>query len=283
MSKYISVSDPKQIEWHADKAVIEYTISRTNSAYFGYCDYYRCLAIKRANNRYKYWGFPVKSKWKSSWGEPSWYLQASGRPISNQFGYLEGELFESKKFTDEIKISRGNKRQGSVEVEVGVLSGSNISSDFGTTTKKIKVYTSKIADASNVTLSVEVDPVTSNTRYIKVKGGFTNPENHYNMRLYRNGIQVNNFTGEYSEQITEDKYYATINFELRIYGADGTYYKELTKQVSTGSIEPSGPGVSVRDSNTTQSVSNMYLNNVTHKEISEVWIKVDGKIKKTEK
>ena len=283
MSRFISVSDPKQIEWHSNKAVIQYTISRTNSAYFGFCDYYTCLAIKRANGRYKYWGFPVKSKWKSSWGEPSWYLQASGRYRTNQFGNMDGVLFESQTFTDEITINRGNSRQGSVEVEVGVLAGSNVSSDFGTTTKKVRVYTSKIADASNVTLSVEVDPITEDERFITVKGGFTNPEGHYNMRLYRNGIQVNNFNGEYKEAITEDKFYNSINFELRIYGADGTYYKELTKQASSGIIEPAGAGVYIQTASEVADVSTMHLKNVTHKEISEVWINVNGKIIKTVK
>lgn len=281
MSKFISVSDPKQIEWHKDKGVIQYTISRTNSAYFGYCDYYRCLAIKRATGRYKYWGFPVKSKWKSSWGSPSWNLDAQ-QYVTNQFGYLQGELFESRTFTDEIPINRGKARQNSVEVKVGVESGSNISSDFGTTLKTIRVYTSKIADASGVWLTVEVDPITVQERYITVKGGFTNPEGHYNMRLYRNGSQIS-FNGEYREKVTEDLYENTINFELRIYGADGTYYKELTKNASTKKIEPSGPGVSVNNNGTVFDVTHMYLNNVTHKIIPEVWIKKNGKVYKTVK
>lgn len=281
MSKFISVSDPKQIEWHSDRGVIEYTISRTNSAYFGYCDYYRCLAIKRASGYHKYWGFPVASKWKSSWGEPSWWLSAN-QWRENQFGNLQGELFESRKFTDTIYINRGKARQNSVEVTVGVESGSNISSDFGTTLKKIRVYTSKIADASGVWLTVEVDPITVRDRYIIVKGGFTNPEGHYNMRLYRNGTQIS-FNGEYREKIDENLYHQTINFELRIYGADGTYYKELTKTSSTKKIEPSGPGVSVNHNGTVVEVTNMYLNNVTHKDIPEVWIKKNGKVYKTEK
>jgi len=281
MSRFISVSDPKQIEWHKDKGVIQYTISRTNSAYFGYCDYYRCLAIKRANGRYKYWGFPVKSKWKASWGEPSWNLSTQ-QWVNNQFGNLQGELFESRTFTDEIPINRGNARQNSVEVKVGVESGSNINSDFGTTLKTIRVYTSKIADASGVWLTVEVDPITVQERYITVKGGFTNPEGHYNMRLYRNGSQIS-FNGEYKEKVTEDLYENTVNFELRIYGADGTYYKELTKTASTKKIEPSGPGVSVNNNGTVFDVTHMYLNNVTHKIIPEVWIKKNGKVYKTVK
>lgn len=281
MSKFISVSDPKQIEWHKDKGVIQYTISRTNSAYFGYCDYYRCLAIKRATGRYKYWGFPIKSKWKASWGAPSWNLDAQ-QFVTNQLGYLQGELFESRTFTDEVPINRGKARQNSVEVQVGVEAGSNITSDFGTTLKTIRVYTSKIADASGVWLTVEVDPITVQERYITVKGGFTNPEGHYNMRLYRNGTQKS-FDGEYKEKVTEDLYENIINFELRIYGEDGTYYKELTKTASTKKIEPSGPGVSVNNNGTLFDVTHMYLNNVTHKIIPEVWIKKDGKVYKTEK
>lgn len=281
MSRFINVSNPRQIEWHKDRGVIQYTISRTNSAYFGYCDYYRCLAIKRATGRYKYWGFPVSYSWRSEWGAPSWIL-SSQQYVNNQFGYLQGELFESRTFTDTVYINRGNARQNSVEVRVGVESGSNINSDFGTTLKTIRVYTSKIADASDVRLSVEVDPITEQERYIKVKGGFTNPEGHYNMRLYRNGSQIP-FNGEYQELITEELFENVINFELRIYGADGTYYKELTKTASTNKIESSGPGVSVNNNGTICDVTHMYLNNVTHKIIPEVWIKKDGKVYKTVK
>lgn len=280
MSKYINVSTPKQTEWHKDKAIIKYTISRDPYAYFGMCYGNSYLIIKRSYGYYKYWGFPVKSKWRSEWGTPAYVLSA-GQYTSAGAGYYQGELFESREFTDEIPIKRGNARQGSAEVTVGVYAGSNISSDFGTTLKTIRVYTSKVADASNVTLTVEVDSTTPSTRKLIVKGGFTNPENYYNMRLFKNGTQIKDFTGEYTEDIPVSAS-ETINFELRIYGADGTYYKELTVPKSI-TIAPVGPGVSIKSNNNVVGVVEMNLKNVTLKNISEVWIKKDGKLYKTVK
>ena len=61
------------------------------------------------------------------------------------------------------------------------------------------------------------------------------------------------------------------------------YYKELTKQSSSGIIEPAGAGVYIQTASEVADVSTMHLKNVTHKEISEVWINVNGKIIKTVK
>lgn len=280
MSKYINVSTPKQVEWHRNKAVIEYTISKVGSSYFGYCDYNRYLLIKRATGNYKYWGFPVASKWKADWGDPSWNL-SSQQYVTNKPGRYQGELFETRTFRDEIPITRTNSRQDSLEITVGVYAGSGINSNFGTTTKTIKVYTTKIADASNVWIKSQVDSESSDGREIIVEGGFTNPENYYTMKLYKNGVQVP-FNGTYTEVLEDNTEFKTLTFELRIYGKDGTYYKELTK-TSILNVEPLGPGVSVNNSGTIANVNAMYLNNVSHKNITEVWIKKDGNVHKTVK
>lgn len=286
MSQFINVSTPKQITKTATGGIIEYTISKVNSSYFGLCSYYDCLAIQRVDTNgnsyyYKYWGFPRKSYWKASWGEPSWLLSYE-QYTSNQFGNLQGTLFESQTFRDGIIIPRGNARENSKEVTVGVVAGSGITDKrFATTLQTITVYTTKIADASDVWLTAEVDPITVQDRYITVKGGFTNPEGYYNMRLYRNGVQVP-FSGTYTEQVTKDLYYQTINFELRIFGADGTFYNALTKYVSK-QIDPSGPGVSVMQNSRIYGVENACRKNVTLKELPEVWIKKDGKVYKTVK
>lgn len=279
MSKYLSVS-AKQISSDSSSATYECTVSRTNGAYFGYCDYNRCLAIKKASGYYKYWGFPTTSSWRSSWGTPSWYLQSSGRYINNQFGNLDGFLATSYTWQERVSIDRGKSRQGSKYIEVGVVSGSGINSDFGTTLFPLTLKTTQIPDATNSWLDASVDPITVRNRYITIKGGFTNPEGYYNMKLYRNGIQVS-FDGTYTEQVTKDKFFSSIVFTLKVFGKDGTLYKPLTKE-KTVYIEPSGVGVSVQK-NSTYGVNSMYLNNVTHKEITEVWIKKNGKIYKTEK
>lgn len=278
MSKYLSVS-AKQISNNANSATYECTVARTNGAYFGYCDYYRCLAIKKASGYYKYWGFPKAASWKSAWGQPSWNL-SSQQWVSNQFGNLQGFLDTTYTWTETISINRGNSRQGSKYVEVGVVSGSNINSDFGTTLVGLTLTTTKVPDATNSYLKSQVDPITVRNRKITVEGGFTNPEGYYNMRLYRNGVQVP-FDGTYTEEVTKDKFFSNIVFTLKIYGKDGTLYNNLTKETKVY-IEPSGVGVSVQK-NSTHNIDSMYLNNVTHKEITEVWIKKNGKVYKTEK
>ena len=278
MSKYLSVS-AKQISNNANSATYECTVARTNGAYFGYCDYYRCLAIKKASGYYKYWGFPKAANWKSSWGQPSWNL-SSQQWVSNQFGNLQGFLDTTYSWTETISIDRGNSRQGSKYVEVGVASGSNINSDFGTTLVGLTLTTTKVPDATNSYLKSQVDPITVRNRKITVEGGFTNPEGYYNMRLYRNGVQVP-FTGTYTEEVTKDKFFSNIVFTLKVYGKDGTLYNNLTKETKVY-IEPSGVGVSVQKTST-HNVDSMYLNNVTRKEITEVWIKKNGKVYKTEK
>ena len=59
-------------------------------------------------------------------------------------------------------------------------------------------------------------------------------------------------------------------------------YTSLTKKTQAY-IDPSGPGVFVTKNNDAKSVHNMYFKNVNHKEITEVWIKKNGKVYKTEK
>lgn len=280
MSKFISVT-AKQISCTANSATYECTVSRTNGSYFGFCDYNRCLAIKKAGGYSNYWGFPEKSSWKSSWGTPSWVLSSQGT-ANNAFGNLQGMLKASHTWTETVSINRGNSRQGSAYIEVGVKAGSNVESNFGTTLVGLTLTTSKIADASNSWLRVTVDPTTEQVRKITVEGGFTNPEGHYYMKLLRNGSEIKGFNGTYSEEISQNMYLSTIYFELQIYGKDGTHYNSLLKKAQAY-IEPSGPGVSVKENSIVNPVNNMYLKNVNHKEITEVWIKKDGKVYKTEK
>jgi hypothetical protein len=279
MSRFINVT-AKQVSCDASSATYECTVSKVGVCYFGLCDYNRCLAIKKAGGYSNYWGFPEKGSWKSSWGTPSWVL-SSQSSANNQFGNLQGSLKSSITWREPVPIDRGNSRQGSKTIEVGVHSGSKVESDFGTTVAKITLTTTKIADASNSWLKATVDPATSDVRNITVEGGFTNPEGYYTMKLYRNGVEVP-FDGTYVEKITEDKYLSTIYYELKIYGKDGTHYTSLTKKTQAY-IDPSGPGVFVTKNNDAKSVHNMYFKNVNHKEITEVWIKKNGKVYKTEK
>ena len=278
MSYFINISTPVQTYQDKEKARFSYTISRLHGSYFGLCDS-RSLLIKRVNSsgqqyNYKYWGFPEKSKWKSSWGSPDWRLQNETTVIANG---CTGYLRESVYLEDEVKINRGNSRQGSMRVTVGVYAGSGNESRFGTTEQSITLYTSKVADPSNSWLSVTADGAEVANRKITVKGGFTNPEGYYTMKLYRNGTNVS-FNGEYTESITKDKEKTTIYYELRVYGKDGTCYTAMTK---TGSVTPaeSSKGIRVNQKGI-KKVYELKRKNVTLKDVKDIYIKKDGKIRK---
>jgi hypothetical protein len=77
-------------------------------------------------------------------------------------------------------------------------------------------------------------------------------------------------------------YNTCILYELRIYGKDNTYYSGLTKRVQVDIGSPP-IGLYVNPENSIAGVNSMLFNNVTQKEIKEVWIKVDGKVYKTQR
>lgn len=287
MSKFIKVS-VKQVAASNNSATYECTVSRDNSSYFGYCNRNTHLVIWKAGSNgkgkaYKHWGFPTRANWKDSWGEPSWYLWG-GNETNIGYGNLDGFLQNSYKWQEVVNIDRGNKRQGSKQIKVGVKTGPNTSSDFASDVlKTITLKTTKIADASNVSLDIlEMQDPENGNRILTVTWDCTNPENYYTMTLYRNGVKVSTPANLYIENITPEIFNKTIVFEIRIHGKDGTYYKELTKTKSI-TIEPSGPGLYIKDNDSVCAVNRMFLNNVTHKEIMEVWIKKDGKVYKTVK
>ena len=286
MSKFIKVT-AKQISNTKDSATYECTISRDNSGYFGLLNKNHHLVVWKAGSNgkgkaYMHWGFPERSKWKSGWGSPDYDLYG-GTKVDVGYGSLQGFLQSSYTWKETVSISRGNKRQGSVTVKVGVKAGSNVESNCSSDIlKTITLTTTKIAEASNVKLVVEVDPETSSDRKIRVTGSFTNPENHYRMELYKNGGKVSSFTGTYTDTITEKMYNTCILYELRIYGKDNTYYSGLTKRVQVDIGSPP-IGLYVNPENSIAGVNSMLFNNVTQKEIKEVWIKVDGKVYKTQR
>lgn len=291
MSKYFNVTEPVQIEQTKDSAKIKYTISRINSSYFGYCNYYNCLAIQRVNNKgesyfYKYWGFPTASKWKSSWGTPSYNLSHE-EYVANQYGELQGILFESQEFIDEIKIDRGNSRQGSKSVTVGVKAGNNTTSTFSTTLKTITVYTTSIPKATLNTFTVTADSNDIVDRYIHISGTYSNPENYFTARIYNNKTpgkyeyisKEGDTAFNFSIPITKDMYNTSQEYTVEIIGKDSVV--DVTS-VQKATVQPSGVGLAIKNENgSVHEVSTAYLWNVTTKNVPEVWIKMDDKIIKT--
>lgn len=284
MSKFISVS-VKQTANDSSSATYECTVSKLSSSYFGICQYYNCLVIWKAGSNgkgqaYKHWGFPVRSSWKASWGEPSWYLWG-GNYFKSQYGNLDGFLGNTYKWTETVTIDRGNSREGTKEITVGVKAGKNTSTSFGTTLKTITLKTTRIPDPSNVVLNQPVvDEPNVENRTLTVTASFVNPENYYTARLYKDGVQVPFTNNTYTMNITKEMYNTNPKFELRIFGKDNTYYKEFTKEVRAY-IAPSGVGLTVKHNGEPKEIDNAYFRNVTNKEIKEIWIKKNGKIYKT--
>lgn len=286
MSKYIKVT-VKQVAASKDSATYECTVARQNSSYFGYCNKNTHLVIWKAGAKgtgkaYKHWGFPKRADWKSSWGEPSWNLWG-GNKVDIGYGNLDGFLDTSYKWQEIVNIDRGNKRQGSKQIKVGVKAGPGTSDSFAKDI--LKTITLKTIQVPDPTLDLFVATIdTSGTvPCIDVKWSFVNPEDYYRVELYKNGEKVElKDPVHYVEKITPDMFNQTIKFEGKVYGKDNTYYKEFSKSASL-TIQPIGPGVTVNNSGTIANVNAMYLNNVTHKGITEVWIKKDGKVYKTVK
>lgn len=283
MAKFTQVS-ARQISNTANSATYECTVSATGTSYFGVLNQTTCLAIKAWNRYMYYWGFPKANKWKASWGSPSYYL-SSGSYYNGRLGNLQGKLDNrSYTWTETVPIDRGNSRQGTMDVTVG-LQYTGTDQRFGSALQTLRLYTTEISKGYINTFSGSAD--SSNTvgdRYIRLYCSFTNPESFYNCRLYdANGTLITTSSGtdfNYNILITKDMYQTTKRYDVKLYGKDGTCYDNKSVVVS---IEPSGAGVWAKLNNTTTEINKLTFKNVNFKEAKEVWIKKDGAWRKTKK
>ena len=143
MAKFTQVS-ARQISNTSNTATYECTVSATGTSYFGVLNQTTCLAIKAWNRYMYYWGFPKANKWKDSWGSPSYYL-SSGSYYNGRLGNLQGKLDNrSYTWTETVPIDRGNSRQGTMDITVGLQYTGN-DQRFGSALQTLRLYTTEIS------------------------------------------------------------------------------------------------------------------------------------------
>ena len=224
-------------------------------------------------------------------GQPGTGIEALSKlggkhPIVGPFGNLQGLLGPDRSYTwtDTVPINRGNSRKGTLDVVVGLEYKGN-DQRFGSALQTLRLETAEIPVANIQSFSGSADGgnVTGD-RYIRLACKFTNPEGYYQCRLYdANGTNLKTVGGtslEHNILITKDMYQTTRRFIVELYGRDNSRYD---RREITVSIEPSGAGLWVKENSIAREVNKTTFRNVNHKEVKEVWIKKDGKWRKTRK
>ena len=247
------------------------------------------IAIYDHNGRVVYWNAPELSKWtwrdggyyiwesyyNSGWIQLNWYY------YNDQPGYALESVYEHTATV--TGISRGNNRQGSKTINIGIKS-TFTDSDFPNCIGDLTVYTSKIADVSNVRLSVSIDDVTETDRKIHVNVSFTNPESYYTGYIYHNGSQIGTVTSSNTIDIpvTYAMFNTTQKFSISIKGKDGQEYYSTNSSIL---VQPSGVGIWYKNNNKMNEVYHVYFknNNGEMIDVTEAWAKLGGKIIKTVK
>lgn len=284
---FINVS-VSQIGKTANSATYRCVVSCARNSYYGININTAPIGVFDHNGCFYYIGWPKRSAWRSGWGTPDYRFD--GRWVDSWWGNHQADLLEDFTFTFErtVSINRGNSRKGTKYIEVGVHSGYDdmgYRTDFNTCMRGITLETSTIAEAKvsgNLTCSVDSPQVAD--RYIRLNANFSNPENFYTAKLYdKNNKEIKSSTGtsiSLNIPITKDMYQTNVSYTCKIWGKDGKCYD--TKTTGTVYVEPSGVGVTVKNSGI-HDVSTMNFRNVNTKEIKEVWIKINDKIYQTRK
>lgn len=297
MSKFISVT-AKQIAADYESATYECVVSRANGGYYGLCNNTKHLVIWKAGEDgkgkpYKHWGFPeyyTTMKWKSSWGWMSSNLKP-GNYFTSPFGRLEGTDLSKISWTEKVKIDRGNSRQGTKTVQVGMKASKSVDSRFATTLKTLELKTLEIPKPSDYQIQVTVDGNDVTERYVHIYVYFTNPAQYYTGIVYKEGVEVvrteeGNYdpktqttTLEYTIPITEELYETYQVYTLKIIGKDNTEY--FSTDSDKKFVEANINNVHIKtDSGTIEEAISASLLNVSVKPIVEVWVKDDDKVYK---
>lgn len=292
----------------ATSATYKCTVARVNNAYFGYLTSNQHLVLKGYNSYIKHWGFPATSGsdswvWNYYGAWPTYELENN---IKKNVGYgsLGSTMKSSTYWTETVPISRGTSRQGTKKITVGVIGGPYNGSDFSTLTKTITLKTTEIPKPAAPTITVSVDPITETNRYINISVTFKRylttyngvQQNYYRATLYdkNNKVVVSKRTASFTHKIkvTQAMFNTTQTYTVKLIGLDGAVY--ATKKASV-SVKPNSVGLSFKSKivdeesgdiieDKVYSITTAHLNNVTVKNIPEVWIKNEnGDIVKTTK
>ena len=274
-SRYIKVEASELTDRRtSSSSVYKCTVSRKEAptSHYGYCQIDRILLFTKANwNYFMMWGFPSSSEWKSSWGKQSWILRDNAS-YDVGFGWLPSTTVDSYTWEETISISRpDNSKQGSKKIKIGQDKGSASSSDWGPNMIELTLYTTKIGDPTNLSISASVDDRTKKNRKIKISASFGNTENFYSGAIYEGDTKLTDGLS-HTVNITKSMYGTTKTYKLVVTGKDGSKYN---RSVTTSVIEASGVGVWVNKSGTTKEIQNVYYKdkNGNIKDVTELWVR----------
>lgn len=278
-STYIQVT-AKQISCTASSATYECTVSRINKGVYVNCVKEYHLALKKsADKPFLLWGFPTDYA-KYNYRAHANLTTNSTVDIGAGYGKLPSKISNSESWTETVSINRGNSRQGSKTIKVGVKTGNSTDKNFKPDLVTLTLKTLEIAKPNKPTITITVDDEKQKTRYIHINITMNNPENFYTAKLLDgSGNQIGgSHTSSWEESILIDKNYfeTTQNYTVKITGKDGTLYHEVSS--SSGFIKASGVGAQVKADGSIQDVNTAHFKNANIKTISEVWIKKDGKV-----
>ena len=205
----------------------------------------------------------------------SYYVRATGHQYAYEFyTYDDWKTADVFEFERSVYINRGNARQASKTVSFKLANRGNWYNDMvGTVT----IYTSRVADVSNINFTTTADGKTVQNRHVHINASYTNPENYYTGRITGPGIDET-FNGSISRNISIPRswYNTTQRWILTIKGKDNTTY--YTQPIDVY-IEPSGVGVWYRNSSgAVKEVSKVYYRNSsgTIKDVTELWYRKNG-------
>lgn len=310
---YIEVSVRELIEERTyTSSKYSCTVSKKRG-WFGLCNTNNHLVITGVVPKYrKHWGFPAYSSWNSTMGTPSSRLRGGVANIG--YGTLSGELSNSITWTETVDIPRGNSRQGSKEISVGVICGKDNGSNFTEPLKKKTLRTLELPIVSNIIFNDPEIIKINNVDYIRVVLKYTNPENFYKyIILLGTGITGNivntnildpfkvskattNFQRTISYQeyntgylntdedftldipVSDLMYNTTVYIMLEIVGKDNQLYDARITPVTIGTKQPQ---IYTKQEDISKEIKEAFLKSSSNRNISEVWIKVNNEIKQT--
>lgn len=278
------------------------TVSRKRG-WFGLCNTSNHLVITGVDPKYKkHWGFPTYNSWNSTMGTPSSRLRSGTSNVG--YGTLSGELSNSITWDETVNISRGNSRQGSIEINVGVTCGPSNGSNFTESLKKLTLKTLEIPLVSNIILNYPEIIKINSVDYIRLTLKYTNPENFYKYGISL-GTGITNSTVDttvlktsqsnisYQEcksgylntdddlvldiPVSDLMYNTTVYIKLEIKGKDNNLYNTRVIPITIG---PKQLQLYTKQSDNTKEINEAFLKGNSNRKISEVWIKINNEIKK---
>ena len=273
----------------ANSASYKMKVSRRNGYFWGH---HEKAWIQNHNGRVFYWNAPSTGSDYNHWrwnGRIYYIIDANNVAWDLNNKYWPGatasdthkalDSWESPEYT--VPINRGNAKSGSTTITVGIFT--TYTDIFKTLKLDLPLYTSEVANISNISFTGECDDRYVQNRYIRLRASYTNPENFYHATITGPGLNET-FDTSYSKNIavTNAMHNTTRTYTITIKGDDGVVYK--TQSVSVY-IEPSGVGIWYKQNNKPKECYHVYYKNNQGNiiEVTEAWYKRNSQNIKTVK